>query len=332
MRALKVVLAACAAAVVLGVLAIPGQAQQSTRRPPMIRVYSTSGADVINTSTYVEPQINLSENAYVFAVEMDLDGQIQVLHPDFPGLSVKISAHTQLRLPNFFAGFNQAVPEAGVYTSAQFQRYSPYGGYQDTRGTVLALASRAPFNLDPISSGDDWNITALRRLMENRTPLEAINVLANYLGAKGEPIGRDFMRFAGGATNRYAYADYAYYSPCDFYYGSFYGALGFTQTWRDEGWMILRRGGLTLEFFPYPDLDPAESSFGCCLRLDELDRRVFPEAGPATEDRVSAFCQQAGHRGGSGARLPRILIASSATAVEGWPKSRCRAATLPGLC
>ena len=80
MRALKVVLAACAAAVVLGVLAIPGQAQQSTRRPPMIRVYSTSGADVINTSTYVEPQINLSENAYVFAVEMDLDGQIQVLH------------------------------------------------------------------------------------------------------------------------------------------------------------------------------------------------------------------------------------------------------------
>ena len=229
MRALKVVLAACAAAVVLGVLAIPGQAQQSTRRPPMIRVYSTSGADVINTSTYVEPQINLSENAYVFAVEMDLDGQIQVLHPDFPGLSVKISAHTQLRLPNFFAGFNQAVPEAGVYTSARFQRYSPYGGYQDTRGTVLALASRAPFNLDPISSGDDWNITALRRLMENRTPLEAINLLANYLGAKGEPIGRDFMRFAGGATNRYAYADYAYYSPCDFYYGSFYGALGFAQ-------------------------------------------------------------------------------------------------------
>jgi len=52
----------------------------------------------------------------------------------------------------------------------------------------------------------------------------------------------------------------------------FYGALGFTQTWRDEGWMILRRGGLTLEFFPYPDLDPAQSSFGCCLRLDELTR------------------------------------------------------------
>ena len=35
--------------------------------------------------------------------------------------------------------------------------------------------------------------------------------------------------------------------------------------------MILTRGTLTLEFFPYPDLDPAASSFGCCLRLDDLD-------------------------------------------------------------
>jgi len=37
------------------------------------------------------------------------------------------------------------------------------------------------------------------------------------------------------------------------------------------GWMILRRGALTLEFFPYPDLDPHASSFGTCLRLDDLD-------------------------------------------------------------
>ena len=35
--------------------------------------------------------------------------------------------------------------------------------------------------------------------------------------------------------------------------------------------MILKRGDLTLEFFPFPDLDPLTSSFGCCLRLDDLD-------------------------------------------------------------
>ncbi len=51
----------------------------------------------------------------------------------------------------------------------------------------------------------------------------------------------------------------------------FYGRLGFEQGWRDAGWMILMRGGLTLEFFPYPDLDPTSSSFSCCLRVDDLD-------------------------------------------------------------
>ena len=52
----------------------------------------------------------------------------------------------------------------------------------------------------------------------------------------------------------------------------FYGALGFVESCHDEGWMILKRGSLTLEFFPFADLDPLESSFSCCLRLDELDR------------------------------------------------------------
>jgi catechol 2,3-dioxygenase-like lactoylglutathione lyase family enzyme len=51
----------------------------------------------------------------------------------------------------------------------------------------------------------------------------------------------------------------------------FYAALGFSQSWRDEHRMILERGTLTLEFFRYPDLNPATSSFGSCLRLDDLD-------------------------------------------------------------
>ena len=51
----------------------------------------------------------------------------------------------------------------------------------------------------------------------------------------------------------------------------FYAALGFVEGWRDAGWMILKRGDLTLEFFPYPDLDPLASAFGSCLRLDDLD-------------------------------------------------------------
>jgi hypothetical protein len=51
---------------------------------------------------------------------------------------------------------------------------------------------------------------------------------------------------------------------------AFYAALGFAEGWRDNGWMILDRGALKLEFFPFADLDPQTSSFGCCLRLDDL--------------------------------------------------------------
>ena len=51
----------------------------------------------------------------------------------------------------------------------------------------------------------------------------------------------------------------------------FYAELGFAEDYRDEGWMILGRGEVTLEFFPFPDLDPSTSSFGCCLRLDDVD-------------------------------------------------------------
>lgn len=61
----------------------------------------------------------------------------------------------------------------------------------------------------------------------------------------------------------------------------FFQALGFSETWRDRGWMILVRGQLKLEFFPFPDLDPGSSSFGACLRLDDLDAfyRVCVSAG-----------------------------------------------------
>lgn len=51
----------------------------------------------------------------------------------------------------------------------------------------------------------------------------------------------------------------------------FYAAIGFEATWRDAGWMVLERGTMSLEFFPYKDLDPTTSSFMCCLRVDDLD-------------------------------------------------------------
>ncbi|PXA67165.1 bleomycin resistance protein [Cryobacterium arcticum] len=52
---------------------------------------------------------------------------------------------------------------------------------------------------------------------------------------------------------------------------AFYTAVGFERVFRDAGWMILTRGGLQLEFFPAPDLDPYSSSFMCSLRVADVD-------------------------------------------------------------
>jgi hypothetical protein len=212
MRAAKLAMAVGISALMATLVA--AQADAQSKRPPGIRIYSENG-DVIGTSTYVTPAIQVSENAYVFAVAIDLDGQIQVLHPDFPGISVKLLAHREVRLPNFFAGFNQQ--EVGGYYSASY--YDNGAGYMDARGTVIALASRAPFNLERIEVNGDWNMTAIRRLVDLHSPEMAAQALAAYLGAKGEPIGRDIMRFAGG--QRYAGYGYGYnsYSACDGYYG-----------------------------------------------------------------------------------------------------------------
>ncbi|HEY3747273.1 MAG TPA: hypothetical protein VGL17_13570, partial [Gemmatimonadaceae bacterium] len=194
------------AALAVGALASSAAAQQgSSRGAPNIRVYSRSGVGVV--SNYVEPAIEISENAYVFAVSLDLNGQIQVLQPDFPGISVRIASGRELKLPNFFAGFTNGGTGVGTAYGRNVGDYrsTAYAAQEnDTRGTVIALASRAPFNLDRIASAGDWNISAIRGLIEYRSPAAAAQALASYLGARGEPIGRDYMRFAGGRQNYYA--------------------------------------------------------------------------------------------------------------------------------
>ena len=68
---------------------------------------------------------------------------------------------------------------------------------------------------------------------------------------------------------------------------AFYAGLSFVEGWHDAGWMILTRGGVTLEFFPFPDLDPLTSSFGCCLRLDDLDAFTLAAVAAGVPERRS---------------------------------------------
>lgn len=52
---------------------------------------------------------------------------------------------------------------------------------------------------------------------------------------------------------------------------AFYEALGFAVESFEQGYLIATRGSLELHFFPYPDLDPAGSSFGAYLRVADVD-------------------------------------------------------------
>lgn len=66
---------------------------------------------------------------------------------------------------------------------------------------------------------------------------------------------------------------------------AFYGAFGFEPAFRDERWLILRRGALQLEFFPFPDLVPEASSFMCSVRVDDVDelyRQIEAAGVPVT--------------------------------------------------
>lgn len=218
------VTAAGVVALLITLLASPSGGQDASRqRAPGVRVYSRSGQVA---SRYVTPGVEVSEDAYVFAVSLDLDGQIQILHPDFPGISVKVLQHKELRLPNFFAGFSDGGSRydgGGRYISYA----DSYSGRSDSRGTLIALASRVPFKLDRVESDGDWDISAIRSLIEHRAPAGAAQALAAYIGEKGEPIGIDYMRFSSADYHEY-YASTPLYS-CNPYYGGFGPGLAYSR-------------------------------------------------------------------------------------------------------
>ncbi len=52
---------------------------------------------------------------------------------------------------------------------------------------------------------------------------------------------------------------------------AFYAGFGFVENFRDDKWMIMRCGTIEIEFFPYPELLPRESSFMCSIRVGDVD-------------------------------------------------------------
>jgi catechol 2,3-dioxygenase-like lactoylglutathione lyase family enzyme len=65
---------------------------------------------------------------------------------------------------------------------------------------------------------------------------------------------------------------------------AFYAALGFEERSRNDGWMILARGPLEIEFFQWPALDPRTSIASCCVRVANVDGLHASFAGASLPD------------------------------------------------
>jgi catechol 2,3-dioxygenase-like lactoylglutathione lyase family enzyme len=67
----------------------------------------------------------------------------------------------------------------------------------------------------------------------------------------------------------------------------FYRRLGFAEGFRDDGWMILERGPITLEFFLVA-VHPRTATGSACLRVDDLDAL---HAAFAVVGQLPRFCR-----------------------------------------
>jgi catechol 2,3-dioxygenase-like lactoylglutathione lyase family enzyme len=81
---------------------------------------------------------------------------------------------------------------------------------------------------------------------------------------------------------------------------AFYKALGFVVEFQDQGWLMLARGPLELEFFAHPALEPSESWFSACLRVGDPDgllavwQQVGLPSDPKAIPRLTGFFTPAG--------------------------------------
>lgn len=86
---------------------------------------------------------------------------------------------------------------------------------------------------------------------------------------------------------------------------AFYGAFGFTEVYRDGGWLIIRREGIELEYFLAPEHDPYSSWFMASVRVRDLDGLYaavrasgVPERTTGIPRLVAAALQEWGQRAG----------------------------------
>lgn len=93
---------------------------------------------------------------------------------------------------------------------------------------------------------------------------EEVSAARDALGGRHDPLDRGHARFGDRAVPNLPSRDFA--ATIEFYSG-----FGFEVGFRDGGWLILRRGGIVLEFFLAEELDPHSSWFMVSIRIADLD-------------------------------------------------------------
>ncbi len=185
----------------------PADAQHSAPRVRLAALPTTAVG-------IISPSISLSEPAYILAVAIKNDGEIEVLSPALPGDAIRFEAAKSIRFPEFSRGFT-SFSNYGEYGSGY--RRSAFAGYGDVAakdGSVLVIASRTPFNFSAISDGVEWNEESLRRIMRFKAPSQAVTALGRALTQKGQAFSHDYVYFGRSGYSNFASSSFGSRNSC----------------------------------------------------------------------------------------------------------------------
>ena len=131
--------------------------------PTAPRIRLVVPPSVYSGNQYVEASFQLSSDAYVLVVAVDLDRRVRVLYPETPEQSGFAARSNANRLSRFFAGFARPGRMSAYETRYDATgRISPLGG----AGVLLAVASDRPLQLERLlDASGEWDEAALMELV-----------------------------------------------------------------------------------------------------------------------------------------------------------------------
>jgi hypothetical protein len=161
------------------------------------------------STNYVDAGFQVSEDAYVMIVAVDLDRRVRVVFPEAPDESGYVTAHSSKRITRFFAGFGPISRRYANFSLAT-QPITRNGG----GGILLAIASNRPLQLGGLADGEgDFNEESIARLVFNASAPSAAYSLGRAVTRSGQQFNTDYSSFGGGLGGHGTFASNSF-SEC----------------------------------------------------------------------------------------------------------------------